>query len=839
MSDSFDNTHELDFLNDTSKLGDVSPNAPSLEEDLREEGIVGDTTAIDPIQEPADEEQPPQQSENMYHLKTKDAVESTDKNSKKKGKKNGKTPKDGKKKTWKSVLKVCLTIFLVCVILGSVVCAGFIAYVYSTMKNDDELLNFDNVKLAYSTFVYAGEYGSDNVTEIASISDESNRIWVDYENIPENMINAVIAIEDDRFWTHHGVDWKRTIGATINEIIPIWSSRQGGSTITQQVIKNITNDKSATGIQGYTRKAREILRALKLEKMYSKEEIMEVYLNVFHLGNNTDGVQAAALLYFGKDVKDLTLAECASIAAITQSPSYYEPLGHPENNRERQLKVLDEMLDQEMISKEEYDEAVAQEMVFTNTGEDGTTVETTTSNEVYSWYVEAALDQVEEDLKNEYGYDEDQIHDIIFNSGLRIYTPCDLDIQSAMEKIYANPDYFMKTSAEVQPESAAAVMDFNGNVLGMVGGRGTKDGNQLLNRAYSVPRQIGSCMKPISPYSLGIEKNLITWSTIFEDSPVMKNNGKDWPVNYYGSYRGDMTVQYALAHSVNTVAVKVEQLVTPQASYNHLTSNLGVSTLVDADINLSPMALGALTNGMTPLELCAAYCIFGSGGVYYEPRLYTVVTDQFGNILLDRRTAESKQAISADTVTVMNKLMQTVMTSGTATSYRFGSMPLAGKTGTTQDANDIWFAGMNPYYCCAVWWGYDQNGTLSETGYQPAATWKRIMSTISSGLANKDFATSSGVVSKTYCTKTGLLASDDCAETATGWYKKSNIPDTCTQCTEEKQKEEEAQKPQEKPDEGDGNEGETDGGTTEGGGEESGSDSGSIWDIINGWQNAG
>ena len=735
----------------------------------------------------------------------------------------------------KRVWGVIGTIVLVGVLTMAIFVGIFMTYINKSLKGHVEV-DMSEYDRKVSTELY--RLGTDGETweMYQTLFSDENRIWVEIGDIPKYLQDATIAIEDKRFETHHGVDWKGTLRAITRTLTG--SGTQGGSTITQQLLKNVTGDNQVT----VKRKITEIYRALALEKDYSKSQILEMYLNTIYLGEQCYGVQTAARMYFHKDVKDLTLAECACLIGITNNPSMYDPLISDwtrENNRERQLKVLDEMLDQEMISKEEYDEAVAQEMVFTNTGEDGTTVETTTSNEVYSWYVEAALDQVEEDLKNEYGYDEDQIHDIIFNSGLRIYTPCDLDIQSAMEKIYANPDYFMKTSAEVQPESAAAVMDFNGNVLGMVGGRGTKDGNQLLNRAYSVPRQIGSCMKPISPYSLGIEKNLITWSTIFEDSPVMKNNGKDWPVNYYGSYRGDMTVQYALAHSVNTVAVKVEQLVTPQASYNHLTSNLGVSTLVDADINLSPMALGALTNGMTPLELCAAYCIFGSGGVYYEPRLYTVVTDQFGNILLDRRTAESKQAISADTVTVMNKLMQTVMTSGTATSYRFGSMPLAGKTGTTQDANDIWFAGMNPYYCCAVWWGYDQNGTLSETGYQPAATWKRIMSTISSGLANKDFATSSGVVSKTYCTKTGLLASDDCAETATGWYKKSNIPDTCTQCTEEKQKEEEAQKPQEKPDEGDGNEGETDGGTTEGGGEESGSDSGSIWDIINGWQNAG
>ena len=701
--------------------------------------------------------------------------------------KNGNPKPKWYKSTW---FKALLIIFLVCVIIGSIAVGAFMMYVFSTMENDDELLNLDNVKMAFTTMIYAGDKDDEDKELLISLSRENNRIWVDYENIPANMVNAVIAIEDERFWTHQGVDWKRTAAGLINEIIPIFSTRQGGSTITQQVVRNITDDRSVNALEGYVRKAREIFRALNLEKTYEKEDILECYLNIFHLANGTDGVQAAAHLYFGKDVKDLTLAECACIAGITQSPVRYDPFTNPENNRERQLRILGNMLEQELITQEEYDAAVAQEMVF-NTEE-----YEAHRGQITSYYEDAVINAVLDDLMEQYEYTKEEAYDMLYTGGLRIYTKQDPKVQAAMEKIYANPDYFIKVRGEKQPESAAVVIDMQGNVVGLVGGRGEKKESLGLNRATDTTRQNGSTMKPIGSYGPAIERDLVTWSTVIEDSPVKKIGGKDWPKNYYGAYRGNMTVQEALAKSVNTVAVKTGQLVTPQAAYNHLTSNLGITTLVKerdgrSDIDLSPMFLGALTDGISVLELSAAYVPFGNGGTYYEPKLYTLVEDQFGNVILDNTEVVSKRAYSEETAFVMNKMLQTVLQSGgTAYSYRYGSMPLAGKTGTTQDANDILFVGMNPYYSCAVWWGFDEPATLSETGYQPAATWKRIMSTISSGLSYKDFPKTSNAVQKEYCTVTGLLKSEACEEGKMGWYKKSNIPEECTECADKKAQEE-------------------------------------------------
>jgi len=688
--------------------------------------------------------------------------------------KNGNPKPKWYKTTW---FKALLIIFLVCVIIGSIAAGAFVMYVFSTMENDDELLNLDNIKMAFTTMIYAGDKDDEDLKLLTSLSRENNRIWVDYEDIPANMVNAVIAIEDERFWTHKGVDWKRTAAGLINEVIPIFSSRQGGSTITQQVVRNITDDRSTNFLEGYVRKAREIFRALNLEKRYDKEDILEVYLNIFHLANGTDGVQAAAHLYFGKDVQDLTLAECACIAGITQSPVYYDPFTNPENNRTRQMRILGNMLEQEMISQEEYDAAASQEMVF-NTEEFEAN-----RGSVTSYYEDAVINAVIDDLMEQYEYTESEAFDLLYTGGLRIYTKQDPKAQAALEKIYANDKNFIKVRGETQPQSAAVVMDTKGNVVALVGGRGEKTESLCLNRATETTRQNGSTMKPIGSYGPAIEKNLVTWSTVIEDSPVKKINGKDWPKNYYGEYRGNMTVQTALQKSVNTVAVKTGQLVTPQAAYNHLTSNLGITSLVKKDIDLSPMFLGALTNGVSVLELTAAYVPFSNGGTYYEPKLYTLVEDQFGNVILDNTDVYSKRVYSKDTAFVMNKMLQTVLQSGgTAYSYRYGSMPLAGKTGTTQDANDIWFVGMNPYYTCAVWWGFDIPDTLSESGYQPAATWKKIMSTISSGLKYKNFPSADGVQQLEYCTETGLLKSDACEKGAMGWYKKSNIPETCTEC---------------------------------------------------------
>lgn len=705
--------------------------------------------------------------------------------------------------------KVCLTVFFILVIVVSIAATSFMMYVFSTMKNDDQILSLENVKLAFTTIVY-GKDGSGEEVEVTRLNSAENRIWVDYENIPENMIHAVVAVEDERFYKHHGVDWKRTIAATVNEVIPIYKGRPGGSTITQQLIKNITHDKSTNFLEGYARKAREIFRALNLEKMYSKEDILEAYLNTFHLGNNTDGVQAAAYVYFGKDVSELSLVECAAIAGMTQSPTEYNPFINPENNKTRRDYVLSKMLELGYITQEEYDEAVNTEPEFKSEEY------AANAQKIESYFTDYMIDDVIDHLMEKYGYTKEEATNYLYTGGLRIYSTVDTSIQGTLESVYENDKSFPnvsrketvtdeegnKSEVTIRPESAAVVMDFEGNILGLVGGRGEKTVNRALNRAVVAGRSNGSTMKPLAAYGPAIEQDLITYSTVMDDSPVKTLNGRPWPKNYYAGYKGKMTAETALKKSVNTVAVRTIQKVGAKNSYEFLKEKLGITTLTESDVDDS-LALGMLTDGISPLEVTAAYAVFGNGGVYYEPRTYTRVEDQFGNVVLDGSEFGSNRAFSESTAKVTNQMLQQVLQSGgTAASFRYGSMPLAGKTGTTDSdtdnhlPRDVWFVGMNPYYVTGVWWGYDSKYGVSESGYPPAAVWKNIMSQISSGKAYKNFPNASGVVQKTYCVKSGLLASDKCTETAVGWYKTSNIPETCSGVHEGDPPVEEEPKPQ-------------------------------------------
>ncbi|WP_164998088.1 transglycosylase domain-containing protein [Neobittarella massiliensis] len=728
----------------------------------------------------------------------------TDKQSKKtkKPKKEVKLNKKGKKRlrdrTW---FRVVLSIFMVCVIVGSVAATSFVMYVFSTMKDDDQLLDLDKVKLPYTTIIY-GQDAAGNEVELTRLESESNRIYVSIDQIPKHMQNAVIAIEDERFRSHKGVDWKRTIAATVNEIVPIFSNRQGGSTITQQLIKNITNDRSTNALEGYARKAREIFRALNLEKTYSKDRILEAYLNTFHLGNGTDGVQAAANLYFNKDISQVSIAEAACLAGITQAPSAYDPFTNPEANKKRQLQVLAKMYELEFITKEEYEAAKNEELVFnTAAANQGTKIE--------SYYVDYVIEQVSDDLEK-LGYSEEDAISLIYTGGLRIHTPMDTSVQSYLESYYQDDSNFPSDPGRnlgEEPQSAAVVMDVNGNIVGMVGGRGVKETNRGFNRAVS-PRPPGSSIKPIASYGPAIDRDLVNWSTILEDQPVRGN----WPKNYYNAYRGKMTVEEGLKKSVNTLAVRVLQKVGITESFQHLRDNLGVTTLAEeddpsgvSDYTESSLGLGGMAYGISPLEMAAAYVPFTTGGVYYQPRCYTKVEDQFGNSLLDKSNPTTKQALSPAGAKVMNQMLQQVLRAGgTASGYGFGYQPQGGKTGTSTDedgyAHDIWFVGFSPYYVTSVWWGYDFDTNLNEDGYVPAGVWQDVMGHIHEGLAYKDFPSASGVTTRTYCVKSGKLASDTCKEKATGWYKTSNVPtETCdgTECLtdeEKKQKEEEEKK---------------------------------------------
>ncbi|MBR7132341.1 MAG: penicillin-binding protein [Clostridia bacterium] len=717
------------------------------------------------------------EGENSFDLNSFSSHQSNNGGDSKNGKKKGK-----KGKTKQRVLKVFLSLFLVGLITVCLVVASFMFYAFTMVDGtmEEDLEN----SLNFTTTVYIDD-GEGNYTEYRRLHAEYNRIWVDYlnpdnvelpddyEGIPQTLANAFVAIEDRRFFEHEGVDWKRTMGAFINEFVPIYSSRQGGSTITQQLVKNLTDDRS----QKASRKVREIMRARYLESKYAKDTILECYLNTIPLDHGIYGVEVAANYYFGKNVKDLTLVECAAIAAITKSPTYYSPDDNPENNRERRNTVLYEMYTQGYITKDEYDEAVDTELDVVS--EEGVL----NRGSINSYFIDALISQVSKDLAEKYGYDKAHADNLFYNNGYKIYATLDPDMQEAAEKVFKDSDtYAIKNKQGQYMTGGITVMDYEGHIKAIVGSIGEKTTNRGFNCATDAVRQPGSTMKPIAAYAPAIEQDLITYSSLVNDT---KTNYKNWyPKNWYNSFWGNITVQYALERSVNTIPVYLVNKLTPQTSYDFLTQKLGITTLNAEDINLSPLGMGGTNGGLTTVESAAAFAVFGNGGLYYEPTFYTKVTDQKGTVILEHNS-QPQMAISEDTATIMNHLLQTVVYGSNGTGTRAKSyiknMKIYAKTGTSNNQNDLWFVGGTPYYVASCWCGYEEMQAIPSAYSGIALTmWGNVMSEIHSGLKAKEFTDSDYTVDKYYCASTGKLATKACPSKAVGWYKKSNVPGACT-----------------------------------------------------------
>lgn len=659
--------------------------------------------------------------------------------------------------------RIFLGILLVILVVG-IVCASVISIYGYSFVHGDPVFNLTEEKYSQNqtSFIY-GENENGEQVELTRLHGEENRIWVNLEDMSPYMKNAFISIEDERFMKHHGVDWIRLVGVIVKRS----NSGQGGSTITQQLIKNLTDENEVTIV----RKFNEILSALNIEKNYSKDEIIEAYLNTIYLSEGCYGVKTASEKYFGKDVSDLNAAECAAIASITQYPSKYDPLRHPENNRKRQLRVLDKMLENGVLTQEEYNEAVNYEMVFTNSENyQGSQVSDSQSsaneNKIDSYYVDYVIKTVIDDLQK-MGYTEKKAKSMLYGGGLKIYTAVDYDVQNALEDVYEN----YKKMPDKKVQGAMVVMDYEGRILGLVGGTGKYSGKLGLNRASQSVRQPGSVIKPLSVYGPAFEKSLqdnnvnIYWSTMIEDKPLKKVNGKWWPTNEGGSYSGNsVSIQYGLSKSLNTVSARTLDKIGVDYSFDYITQRFHISTLKVQDEDYAPLATGSLTNGVTTLEMTAAYATFGNGGVYYKPYCYYKIEDSQGNVLIETDpNATKEQALTESTAWLMNKLLQTVMSSGTGTSYKLSNTECFGKTGTTTGSKDRWFIGGTPEYVGAVWYGYD---TPKEIYYKlspnPSGTiWKTVMTEIydAKGTEKKTFPEYDGIVKK-----------------GDAWYDKNNMP---------------------------------------------------------------
>lgn len=682
-----------------------------------------------------------------------------------------------------AVLAVLFTGFLTCVIIGSYVLFDVIRTV-----NGDRLIDLEFYKQNQdqTTIIYAND-AENNPVELARLHGAQNRVWVSKDNMSEWMGKAFVSLEDKRFEKHDGVDWVRTILGVAKS-----KFKQGGSTITQQLIKNLTGENGRT----VNRKYNEILSAMNLEKYYDKDVILEAYLNTVYLSHGCYGVKTAAETYFGKDVSELNLAECASLAAITQSPGEYDPLWNPDNNKRRQEYCLRSMLEQKVITQEQYDEAVAYELIFTNSEkyvekEDNSDKDTAVDNEIQSYYVDYVISSVIKDLKAA-GYSHYEATKMIYSGGLRIYSAVDTKVQDILEDVYVHRTNFPServSSVEDQAQSAMTIMDYSGRVVAIVGGAGEKTENRSNNRAVSAARQPGSSIKPLSVYAPGIEENYITWSSKIKNYGITWK-GKIWPTNYGGdpgSPNSFLTVQYALAISYNTVPAQLLMMMGFKTSYSYLTEKFHISTL-NPDIDSqapSAMATGGTNGGITTLEMAAAYASFGNGGKYYKPYCYYKVTDSTGENVILQNNPEGEQIISPESAYVMNELMRTVVTSsyGTGRNYGVKGFTTYMKTGTTTDNFDKWCCAGTPYYVAAVWFGYDYNKEIRASGNPAGLIYKTVMDRVHKGLAVKSFEQyTDQVVQKAYCTSSGLLAGSRCTSKAMGWYKLSNLPGVCASC---------------------------------------------------------
>ncbi len=691
-------------------------------------------------------------------------------------------PKKSKSKKRK-ILKNLMVIFLIGVITACAVFGGAVVYIFSTVDGTMEE-DLNDLMLNFTTTVYVSD-GKGDYVEHARLHGMYNRIWVEYDRnaiksndpsytgIPQRLANAFIAIEDQRFESHYGVDWKRTTGAVINEFIPIYSSRQGGSTITQQLVKNLTGDDDKTKM----RKVREIMRARYLESKYTKEVILECYLNTIAMGHGTYGVQAAANYYFDKNVNELTLAECATLAAIPKSPTNYAPDVNPKQNEKRRKTALGLMKEQGLITEAEYEQAKNEKVEIVSNKN------ATANDTINSYFIDALITDVSQDLAAKYGYEVEHAERLFYNGGYRIYATVDTSMQSIAEKAYINIASSAKPSKKGDPLlGAMTIMDYKGQVKAIVGNIGEKKDNRGFNCAIDAVRQPGSTMKPIGVYAVALERNIINYSTILNDT---KTSYGSWsPGNHDGKYRGNITAKEALERSTNTIPVALlNGKVGVGSSFRFLTEKLGLKHLGDGDKNLSSLALGGTHTGLTTLESAAAYAVFGNGGRYYEPTFYTKVVNQRGEVILEQNT-QPTIAISEDTAMIMNKMLQNVIYGANGTGRgqagSFSRVRAFGKTGTSNDSKDKWFVGGTPYYVASSWVGYQtqQKMPASNTGLA-AKLWRQVMGEIHKKLPAKNFPTSGSVVKKYYCNETGLLATDTCENLGIGWYKKSNLPRAC------------------------------------------------------------
>lgn len=731
-------------------------------------------------------------------------------------------------------------------------CIGLGAF-RGLLDSAPDISDVNIVPVGEATFVY--DANGNQLQKLTAPS--SNRMPVTIEQIPLDLQHAVVAIEDERFYEHNGIDIRGILRAGVKGIASGGNFSEGASTITQQLLKNnvFTGWTNESKIQRFKRKIQEQYLAVQLEKQKDKSVILENYLNTINLGNGNYGVQAAAKGYFGKDVQDLTLSECTVIAGISQNPTRFNPVTNPDKNAQRRKDVLDHMLDQEYITKEQYDECLAD-----NVYERIQSVEQQQEQEdkTYSYFIDEVTEQVIKDLQEQKGYTEAQAYTALYSGGLKIYTTQDPAIQQICDEEYSNPEnfpagsqvtldysltvkhpngeqenyskemleaYFIQNESSAfsllfdstesaqahvdaykatiladgsevvaesihftpQPQSSITIIDqHTGYVKAIVGGRGEKSTSLSLNRATNTLRQPGSTFKPLAVYAAALNEGGMTLATTFDDEPYTYKSGQPL-YNYDHQYHGTVTMRTAILKSYNIPAVLAMEKITPELGVEYLQKFGFTSILKDAkeipagsgnyfsDVNL-PTALGGITQGVSNLELTAAYATIANNGTYIKPVFYTKIVDNDGNVVIDN-TPEKTTVLKPSTAYLLTSALEDVVQRGTGTRLQLDNMPVAGKTGTTDNYKNLWFSGFTPYYTCSVWAGYDDNTVLPQgqaRTYQQTL-WKKIMQRIHADLPETEFKMPSTVEKASICTSTGLLATYSC-NSVTEYFDTDKLP---------------------------------------------------------------
>ena len=735
-----------------------------------------------------------------------------EKKSKKSSKKKHSLPFLIFKKLIMVIATTLLSLFLVIVITGTIVCSALTVYVLDFM-DDSTNITLQELESGSDTYFYGiskDENGREEIVILNRVKTDVQRIPVDIEKLPQYVRDAFVYTEDERFYTHDGVDYKRTFSAFVNMFVHIYDTEQGGSTITQQLIKNLTGDDEHTP----QRKIREIFSAMQLEKTYSKDEILEEYLNYIGFGGPINGIQLASIRYFGKNAWELTIPEAAVLAAIPKSPQFYGPFVETydddgnlivdgrANNKERQHYVLGQLYKNGAITFDEYQEYINTKLIYTDSPEylrlhpEDSAKEMEEEQKAYSWVVDAMYYEVSDFFCNEYNIDQQEAFRRINKGGYKIYSTVDDDMQKYVEERFLDLGNLVYVDSvrrwadldgdgeaeEYLPHVAFIALNYDGSVKALAGDWGEKTTSLSTSYAVQEPRQVGSTMKPVAAYGLGIETDTIHWGSVFRDAPVTKDaNGKPWPTNYGNTLSyAYHNVYYFLQQSFNTVPVQLVEMMTPEAVFDFCTQKLGMKLNDPLDKADAPLALGALTYGITLENLVNAYLPYGNAGIYNDAHIVTKIEDGTQQVIY-QNDGNARQAVSDETAWVMNRLLKNVVDNGTGTAARLGNKVVVGKTGTTDNWYDEAFVGLTRDFVSGITVGYKYNNInlCLPSNFKSAQVWYNVIGEYANTQFSDtpaDFDPCPTVIQAAMCSATGMIAGPYCPKGITGYWKSTNAP---------------------------------------------------------------